>query len=252
MNRIALLALAVLGWPALAQAEALVVSLSSNHVQITPTYTGAELVLFGVVETDRASVSRPEPYDVVVSALGPRGPVVVREKRQLGPIWVNRAQRRFSNIPAALLILANRPIADMTTPLLRQRFRLGIEPIVADPFAQLDDQRAPFRASLIRLKTKAGLFLENDKGVSFLTPIIFRAPIPVPATAPLGIYEVEVALLAGGVELARTKTSFAVTKTGFEQAITQAAHTHPLFYGFATAGMALAFGWFASVIFRRD
>ena len=37
---------------ATARAEGLVVSLSSHHVRITQTYTGAELVIFGVITCD--------------------------------------------------------------------------------------------------------------------------------------------------------------------------------------------------------
>lgn len=244
--------IALTGWIGPACAESLVVSLSNSRVQITPTYTGAELILFGVVETDRASISRPEPYDVVITTTGPRGPVVVREKRPFGPIWINRAQKRFNAIPAALLVLSNRPIAKMTTPALRRRFGLGVEEVAADPFAGLDAARAPFREALIRLKTQAGLFQDDQQGVTFLTDAVFRAPLPVPAAAPLGVYEVDVALLSGGVELARAKTRFAVTKAGFEQFVTQSARTHPLLYGVAAAAMAVAFGWLASVIFRRD
>ena len=252
MKALAAALIALAGWSAAARAESLVVSLSNSRVQITPTYMGAELVLFGVVETDRASVSRPEAYDVVVTAIGPRGPVVIREKRSFGPIWINRAHKRFNSIPAALLVLSNRPIAAMTTPVLRQRFNLGVEQVVADPFGALDESRTLFRSALIRLKTEAGLFQENDRGVDFLAATIFRAPLPVPAAAPLGVYEVDIALLAGGVELARAKTHFTVTKAGFEQFVSQAAREHPLFYGIAAAGMAVAFGWLASVIFRRD
>jgi hypothetical protein len=43
-----------------------------------------------------------------------------------------------------------------------------------------------------------------------------------------------------------------VYKSGLEQAVSAAAHDHGFLYGLATALMALATGWFASVVFRRD
>ena len=43
-----------------------------------------------------------------------------------------------------------------------------------------------------------------------------------------------------------------VAKSGFEQVVTAAAREHGVLYGLATAMMALATGWLASVVFRRD
>jgi hypothetical protein len=52
--------------------------------------------------------------------------------------------------------------------------------------------------------------------------------------------------------IARTPSALEVYKAGFEQFVTNAARDHGIFYGLATAMMALATGWFASVVFRRD
>jgi hypothetical protein len=61
-----------------------------------------------------------------------------------------------------------------------------------------------------------------------------------------------VALFAETVILARTSTSFELVKTGFEQQVGDIARDWSATYGVATAGLALLFGWLASVIFRRD
>lgn len=246
-------ALALAAWASPAAAETMITSLSSQSVLITSTYTGAQLVLFGVIEADAQSVARTESYDVVVTVRGPAAPVVVREKRPLGPIWVNRAQRKFFDVPAVLVVLANRPLTQITTPVLRQRFRLGVETQVEPGNWTTSDAEADaFRNALIRLRTDSGLFVQNETAVKFLTPAIFRATIAVPATAPVGAYDVQVALLNGGVELTRQQTSFRVSKAGAEQLLAQEAFDRPVLYGLVTASLALGFGWLASVIFRRD
>ena len=43
-----------------------------------------------------------------------------------------------------------------------------------------------------------------------------------------------------------------VIKAGFEQYVADTARDYGLLYGLATALMALAIGWFGSVVFRRD
>jgi uncharacterized protein (TIGR02186 family) len=88
--------------------------------------------------------------------------------------------------------------------------------------------------------------------VTFLTPALFRASIPLPAEVPVGTYEVDVKLFADGAMIARTASAFEIVKVGFERFIAGSAADHGILYGFATAAMALMTGWFASVVFRRD
>jgi uncharacterized protein (TIGR02186 family) len=110
----------------------------------------------------------------------------------------------------------------------------------------------PFRLAFIKIKSDHGLYREVSNGVTFLTPALFRASIPLPAEVPVGTYEVDVRLFADGAQIARAPSPFEVYKSGFEQVVTAAARDHGTLYGLATAMMAIATGWFASVVFRRD
>ena len=88
--------------------------------------------------------------------------------------------------------------------------------------------------------------------MTFLTPTVFRAAIPMPAAVPTGSYGIDVKLFADGALVARTNSALEVIKTGFEQYVADAARDYGLLYGMATALMALLIGWFASVVFARD
>jgi uncharacterized protein (TIGR02186 family) len=88
--------------------------------------------------------------------------------------------------------------------------------------------------------------------VTFLTPTVFRAAIPLPSNVPTGSYPIDVKLFAGGEMIARTSSALEVIKVGFEQYVADAARDHGLLYGLATSLMALLTGWLASVVFRRD
>ncbi len=238
-----------------AVAERLVLSLSTNLVAIGSTYTGARLVAFGVIERDGQTVSRSGPYDVVVTVRGPREAVTVRQKEQLGPIWLNRSQQKFVQVPSFLAVMSSRPIDEAVSEVMRRRFRLGIQAVVRAPEFTLGrgggdgDQ---FRDALVRLKGRERLYFENPRAVTFVTGEFFRAPIQLPATAPVGNYDVEVSLLADGIVVSRRNASFELVKTGLEEQITEFARDRPVMSGFVAAGMALFFGWLASVIFRRD
>lgn len=237
-----------------ATAETLVTSLSRREVAITSTYQGSQIVVFGVIERDATSVSRVGPYDIVITARGPRRTTIVREKERAGPIWINRARRRFVDLPVFLSILATRPLGDIATSTIRQRFGLGVDalltPVGLD--MELDTSEMRFREALLRLKTGDGLFAEDARGITFLTPTVFQATIALPATAPTGTYDVEIALLTGGSLITRHSTTFEVIKTGFEEVVITTARDRPFLYGLGVAALAVLFGWFASVVFRRD
>ena len=50
----------------------------------------------------------------------------------------------------------------------------------------------------------------------------------------------------------RATIPFEVYKSSFERVVTVSARDYGQLYGLVTAMMALATGWFASVVFRRD
>lgn len=256
----ALLALLLLLFFAgLARAEGLVISLSNHQVMITSNYTGSQITLFGAVQRDEQTIARTTGYDAAVIVRGPRvDAVTVRRKERLGPIWINRTQQTFEDIPRYLAILSSRPLDELTSEIMRMRLNLDLDPTIArqadEPDAERETRDAPpeYAEALVRLRMQEGQYFEIGRGVTFITPMIFRAAIPLPAGAPPGNYEVETLLFSDGVQLARDITNFELVKTGFEQRVAVWAETRAAAYGLITVLMAMFFGWIASVIFRRD
>jgi uncharacterized protein (TIGR02186 family) len=232
-------------------AERLVTSLSTHQVLISSNFTGTELVLFGSIERDAATVPRRGPYDIVVTVIGPREGMVTRRKGRVLGIWTNVQSFTFDRAPAYLAVLSNRPVATIASADLLRRLEIGIDNIsLTDP----NEMQPPkdFRDALIRLRTERGFYREDPSAVTFLTPTLFRASITIPAEAELGNYEVDVKLFADGTNIARTSSALEIVKTGIEQFVANAARDHALLYGLATTLMALLTGWFASIVFRRD
>ncbi len=246
--------LILVGTMVCARAETLITSLSNHRVLINSNYTGTQIAVFGAIERDAQTVARATAYDVVVTVRGPRQFLTVREKERLGPVWINQEQQKFPTAPAYLNVLSSRPIDEITSDQLRQRQKVGLSAIInsADFTLNRDGADQPFRDALHRLKAQEGLYLEDGRGVTFLTPEIFRAGIALPATAPPGNYDVDVTLFADTVILARTQTHFELVKTGFEERVGVIARDWSFAYGLSTAALALFFGWLASTIFRRD
>ena len=238
-----------------AAAERLVASLTNHHVMITSNYTGVELVLFGSVEHDAASVARRGPYDIVATVIGPRQTLRTRRKQRVLGIWVNTQARTFIDPPSYLAVLASRPLDAITNADNQRRLQLGIAntplpEMIHNDIGEVSND--PFRAALVRLMGERGLYSEEPNAVTFLTPTLFRAAITLPAQVPIGDYDVDVKLFADGNLVARTDSAFEIVKVGFEQFVVSAAREHGLLYGLATALMALFTGWIASIAFRRD
>lgn len=237
-----------------ARAEVLISSLSTHRVLIGSNYTGAQIAVFGSVEREGRTVARADPYDVVVTIIGPRRRLLVREKDKRGLFWLNSEQRRFADAPSFMATFTTRTIAEMGSEEDARRLGIGIKNKLMPGGAGLsyDPGEARFTDALIRLKGQDRLYSEMERGVTFLTPSLFRSRLDLPANAPTGNYEVTIELFVGQVQLARQQTSFEVVQIGFEQQVANFARSWSFAYGLATALMAIFFGWLATIVFRRD
>ena len=262
MRRFAPLAITVLALALLvgsarpAAAERLVVSLSNHRVEITSNFTGADLVLFGTVEPDTGKTTRAAGYDLVVTVTGPRQTYRTRRKGRVMGIWVNADSREFVNVPSYLAVLSNRPVKEIAKPDVLRRLQIGLDNFIltqriGPDFADTVTND-PFRVAFVRLKSDQNLYRQSPVAVTFLTPAVFRAAIPLPADARIGTYDVDVKLFADGAMITQTKTALEVIKTGFEQYVAEGAADYGLLYGILTVLIALVIGWLASVIFRKD
>ena len=249
-------ALLLAGGAGKAMAERLITSLSQHRVGVTSSFTGSEVVLFGGIERETGLLPLRGNYDVAVTVTGPRQNIVVFRKERVLGIWVNYDSRTFENAPSYFALLTNRKLDDIAKPETLRRLQIGLDNLPLsqrlDPDGRETGGDEAFRAAFLKLKTDHDLYRQEANGVTFLTPALFRALIPLPAEVPVGTYEVDATLFAEGAAIARTPSALEIYKAGFEQIVTSSAQNYGLLYGLVTAMMAVLTGWFASVVFRRD
>jgi uncharacterized protein (TIGR02186 family) len=239
-----------------ATAERLVTSVTSHRVLISSNFTGADIVLFGVIDDEGKPQTREGGYDIVVTVRGPAQTFIARRKARILGLWVNAESRQFIQVPSYIAVMTSRPPNELGPTDFLRRNRIGLvnhtlqQRIGAD-YADVVPQD-PFRTAFLRVKMDEGLFYQDPTGVTFLTPTLFRATVPMPGVAPTGNYEVETLLLSGGAVIARETTAIEVVKTGFEELFAQSAREHGFMYGLATALLALGTGLLANFMFRRD
>jgi uncharacterized protein (TIGR02186 family) len=231
------------------RAERLVTSLSTHRVLISSNFTGTSLVLFASIEESDATREKPRKYDVSITVRGPNTTFVARKKDRVLGLWVNYESRSYPDTPSYLAVLTNRPPGEFGPLELQTKYKIGLNYAALPPSIAADDE---FRNALLRVKKAEGLFHEETNAVTFLTPTLFRATVPVPGTAPTGSYEVDVHVFLNGVLAAQQTTAIEVVKTGFEALVAQQAREARLDYGLAVAFLAFVVGLTAGLVFRRN
>jgi uncharacterized protein (TIGR02186 family) len=241
---LALLLLAPQSCPGRAPAaHPLVVDLSSHVVAISAGFAGTNLLLFGVAETDG---------DIVVVVRGPNQSELVRRRTRLLGLWVNRYQAVIGDAPAYYQIASTRPLGQIASASLLERYRLGTQylglTVARDDKGEND---ATYRQALLRIKQRTGLYGEQAGTVNLLGGRLFRTDVTFPANVPTGVYRAEVYLIKDGEIVSVQTTPLIISKTGVSAEIFDFAKRHAALYGLAAVAMAMLGGWIAAIAFRK-
>lgn len=241
------LAVFLVMWPlGPAVAERLIADLSTPLVQIESDFTGSDIALFGVIERDAQTISRPGPYQVIATVAGPIQDVLVQRKERRFGIWVNGEGHTFTDMPSYYAIYASESAGELLAD------GGEAESLSVHMLGFLGERREPFREALEMSRLRSGQFRETVGSVDLLTRNFFRALIRLPAIAEAGTYTVKVHLLADGVLLDTHLNTFELRKAGFGARLWAASRDQPLLYGLATVVLALVTGYVGGVVFRRN
>ncbi len=250
MMRALLLALALLFAPAaFAQAptEDLPAAVTEDEIAVTSDYRGFSITVFGV------NPDRRGRGDVVVAVRGPNQPASVMRKRRFLGLWVNGTPVEFSEAPGFHAVMSARPLRAIASP--QAIWSLQLDPAASAQLAGAtpgDADPSDYREALVRLRTRAGLYIENPRGLAMLSENrLFRAQIRIPANAPLGDYVADVYLFRNGRLISSQRSPVAVSRAGVERQIHMVATTQPFLYGLIVVAMALSAGWLAAFAFKR-
>ncbi len=230
-----------------ARAERLITTIAPSKISINASYTSGHIVIFGAIADAKKSLGS---YDAVVTVTGPREDLIVRRKERVLGIWVNRSSSTFIGVPSYLAVSANRPFDAIAPSEILYSHRVGLQHgIFLDHSV---DQNDPFQTNFINARIQEGLFVVQPNGVSFISPTVFRAEIPLSTSVPTGTYKVATQIFADGQPIAEVSSTFEVEKIGLLHFVVASSINYGLIYGLATMGMALLTGWVASVALRRS
>ncbi|AEQ51276.1 TIGR02186 family protein [Pelagibacterium halotolerans] len=232
-----------------AHAQGVVFANSDPLVTIHSTFTGQTITLFGNIEPGSGSVPEAGPYDVMVLVRGPASDRVIRIKERQFGLVLNADQAIYRDLPGYYAILASRPFDQILSAGMRADPRTALSSLVARARSVGDGER--FDAELIRMMEEAGLFIEAERGVAFLSSTTFTTRILLPSSVPNGSYLAQVLVVADGELVGSGSTTFSVRTQGFERFLSRAATTSPFLYGLAAVLTAIGTGWLGGVLFKR-
>lgn len=235
--------------------EAFEIGLSTEEIVIAPDFSGARLVIFGVLDNADGRILRQGGYDIVVALEGPQVPIVVREKERTLGLWINKGSERFDTVPASYSLAATRRLADIASPQTLSQLSVGIEHL---QMAKLQAGRSAlanrdkYAEAVRRIRGTRGLFRESFGTVEFVSATLFRAELALPADLPVGRHVARAFLFREGVFLRERTDTLWVVKSGFESTISNFAHQHGAFYGIFAVFLGIATGWLGRLMFKRD
>ena len=238
-------------------------ALTDTTVKVNSDFRGARIVLYGAIFDPLA-----RPSDVVVLVRGPEQPVRIARKVRIAGLWLNSRPVVFRGAPGFYRAASNRPLDDIATFGTLRRLGAGVAHLAINAPAEqrvetrygvrdivvsrLGADYYVWRRAVVRLKENSGLYFEDDRGVRFVDRGLFRAEIALPTGAPTGVYRTDILLFQNGKAVAQRTRLLTVEKVGVERTLYVWAHVRPWSYGFAALALALAVGWGAAAVFRRD
>ncbi len=237
----------------MAQAQRLVADLSDHHISLSSSFTGTEIIVFGTIENE------PEqgggPYDVAVVVQGPPQEVTVRRKERRAGIWINTQSVTIEDLPSYYYVASSSPFFQLMSASRRNAFDIGTD-VLGLPDTPIDlleaERFETFRAAMVNLRSKEGLIVEDQQGVRFRGEHLFRARVPIPATAREGTYSVTVYLFENESIIGAQTALLTIDKVGIDGRLNRLAHEKPFWYGVLALVMALSVGWGTTIIFRSS
>lgn len=227
----------------------LVPEVSQHEIQVRQGFTGTELLLYGAI-LDPSGIRAGRDYDIVVVLKGPTQSIRLREKQKIAGVWVNADSSDFRSAPSFFAVASSRPIKDIVDDRTAAIYELGLDWLQLSPIGAIDpEEQARFAAGLVDLRTREGLYKQNDKGVSVSEQVLYQARIALPSSVQTGTYTAETFAITRGRVVASAVSRVEVRKLGFERFIALFAEDQPFFYGMIACALSVLMGWIAGRLF---
>ena len=223
----------------------LVTDLSESTVEISSTFSGADILLFGAYDGQKND-------DIIVVVSGQKGNIKVDKKEKKFGIWMITESIIFSNVPRYYYIASNRKIEEITNKSEIKKRKLDFNNFELKnnkiDYKNLDKK---WYEALKRNMKKKQFWKIEENSIKLNKNTLFRKTLSLPSNVSTGMYNVKILHYRKGNLMSQEESKIKIDKTGISANIYNVAQNFSAIYGIIAVIVALFFGWFTNFIFRR-
>ena len=223
----------------------LVTDLSESTVEISSTFSGADILLFGAYDGQKND-------DIIVVVSGQKGNIKVDKKEKKFGIWMITESFKFSNVPKYYYIASNRKIEEITNKSEIKKRKLDFNNFELKnnkiDYKNLDKK---WYEALKRNMKKKQFWKIEENSIKLNKNTLFRKTLSLPSNVSTGMYNVKILHYRKGNLISQEESKIKIDKTGISANIYNVAQNFSAIYGIIAVIVALFFGWFTNFIFRR-
>ena len=226
--------------------ENIVADLSENNIEISTTFSGAKILLFGAYDGKKDD-------DIIVIVSGPKGQVKVEKKSKKYGIWMISDSIVFNNVPKYYYIASNRKIINITNKkeIIKKGFDLNTLKLGNTEKKISLPEREIWRKALTRNMISQKFWKLDESSILLNKNTLFRKTLSLPSNVSTGLFNVIIMHYRKGLLISREESSIKISKSGISASIYNIAQEYSALYGIIAVVLAVFIGWFANMIFRR-
>ena len=223
----------------------LVTDLSESTVEISSTFSGADILLFGAYDGQKND-------DIIVVVSGQKGNIKVDKKEKKFGIWMITESIKFSNVPKYYYIASNRKIKEITNKTEIKKRKLDFNNFeLKNNKIDYNNVDKNWYEALKRNMKKKEFWKIEENSIKLNKNTLFRKTLSLPSNVSTGKYNVKILHYRKGNLISQEESKIKINKTGISANIYNIAQNFSAIYGIIAVIIALFVGWFANFIFRR-
>ena len=223
----------------------LVTDLSESTVEISSTFSGADILLFGAYDGQKND-------DIIVVVSGQNGNIKVDRKEKKFGIWMITESMKFTNIPKYYYIASNRKIKDITNTTEIKKRKLDFNSFeLKNNKIDYNNLNKKWYEALKRNMKKKQFWKIEENSIKLNKNTLFRKTLSLPSNVSTGMYNVKILHYRKGNLISQEESKIKIDRTGISANIYNFAQNFSAIYGIIAVIIALFFGWLTNFIFRR-
>ncbi|MCH9852863.1 MAG: TIGR02186 family protein [Alphaproteobacteria bacterium] len=227
------------------EADGVVADISSYYVDISPSFTGTRVLLYGAVDIDNGNV--------ILIIKGPRNDFLMDKQERVLGIWVKGKTVLYDNVPHFYHIISSEPVDKIASLSAIETYNLALDALnITGTENRLVIAEQTELRQYLRKMEQNGLYSQSTENFVWLGKRLFRVELNFPVNVPTGTYILESYHLRDGYVVSAQALPLFIRKSGFLGFLDAFADNYGYLYGLVAMIMACMMGYVAHRLFGKD